>query len=110
MNVPEEVWLNMNPKGASSNGLDKDIHLQEGNVALRGFMSGRTVFARFGVHDNRPLTDCSRVVYLPGFPKEAAARFALLLFFNTFNKGILNLALSGFPAPIKLAVVVVVAC
>ncbi len=62
MNVHEKVWLKMNPKGVPSNDLDKDIHLQEGNVALRGFMSGRTVFARFGVHDNRPLTDCSRVV------------------------------------------------
>ncbi len=110
MNAPEEFWLNMNPKGASSNGLDKETHLKEGNARLTGFTSDRWVFVRFGVHADRQLTGCSRVVYLPGFLKGAAARFALLLFFKTFNKGRLNLALSGVPAPIKLAVVVVVVC
>ncbi len=27
VNAPEEMWLNMNPKGALSNGLDNETHL-----------------------------------------------------------------------------------
>ncbi len=100
----------MNPKGALSNGLDSETHLQEGNALRTEFWLGGRFFARFGVIDSRPFTGCNRVAYLEGIPIGAtAARFALLVFFKPVNNGRFNLALSSFPASAKL-VVVVVAC
>ncbi len=110
MNVPEEIWLNMNPNGAPSNGLDKVIHLFESTVVLIRFLSGRRVFAHFGVHENGPLTGCSRVVNLLRIPKGASTRLVLSLFFKTLNKGRLDLVLSGLPESIELAVVVIFVC
>ncbi len=73
------------------------------------FWLGGRFFARFGVIDSRPFTDCNRVAYLAGISIGAAAeRFALFVFFEPVNNGGFNLALSSFPASGKLAVVVVV--
>ncbi len=92
-NVPEEMWLNMNPKGALSNGLDNETHLWEGNAVLTEFWLDGRFFARFGIIDSRLFTDCNRVAYLAGIPiVAAAARFALLVFFKPVNNGRFNLA------------------
>ncbi len=77
---------------------------------LTEFWLGGRFFARFGVNDSRPFTGCNCVAYLAGIPIGAAARFALLVFFKPVNNGRFNLALSSFPASVKLAVVVVIVC
>ncbi len=75
---------------------------------LAEFWLGGRFFACFGIIDSRPFTGCNRVAYLPGIPiVAAAAHFALLVFFKPVNNGRFNLALSSFPASVKLAVVVV---
>ncbi len=78
---------------------------------LTEFWLGRRFFARFGVNDSRPFTGCNRVAYIPGFPTgtaAATARFALCLFFRHFGSGASDIALSGFPVYVNLAVVVIV--
>ncbi len=71
---------------------------------LAEFWLGRRFFALFGVKNCRSFTGCNGVAYLPGIPTgaDAAARFALFVFAS------FDLALSGFPVSVKLAVVIVV--
>ncbi len=76
---------------------------------LTEFWLGGRFFARLAVIDSRPFTGCNRVAYLAGI-HTGAARFALLVFSKPVNNGRFNIALSSFPASVKLAVVVVVVC